>query len=700
MSHLDAWAVTARAAADCHAAGVRAVVESRARLAVHAPMLWAALSLAAGILVGRWCWRPALWWMAALLVALADAALLVRRARLPAFPLTLAAMTALGALLWQGHADSQALPDLGRFDGATVALTGWVVRDPAPALAGRRLDRSSFDVVTESIQLADRDGIATGPPVAIRAGVRVSVFSKGRWDTDEEDAALAELDMRYGQRVRLAGRLYRPRNFGNPGAFDYRDYLLERGVHAQMSTRLDRVEVLAGSGGNAVGALRSRIRRSLLEHIAALWPADDAALLDAMMVSERTLVERETRTAFRRTGIYHLLVVAGLHLGIFALFVYGLARLARCPEWAATVVTLAAATGFAWINDDGTPVWRATLMLTVYLLARLLYRDRSPLNAIGTAALVLLALDPKALLGPSFQLSFAAVLAIAAIARPVIERTSAPWRRALGQLDSVDLDAMLEPRLAQFRLDLRLLAERLARVLAPGTNSPRRYEGTKKKEAGKRAGFVSTWLGRLRRPSPQAICTALLTGSARAVFRLYEVVVISAAMQVCLALPMAWYFHRTITIGIPANSVAVPVAGILLPAAVTAVALSYASPWLAGPAAKLAAAALHLVQGSAGALIALHERDARVATPTLAAVLVAVGAFVFAAWAMRQRRVVAALGLAALVASAACLALLPPRPQIEPGVLELTCESIASSYNSRPLWTFAEEYWARDVTRN
>ena len=64
------------------------------------------------------------------------------------------------------------VPDLAAFDGATVALTGYVVRDPPPALAGNALDRSNFDVVTETIQPADRDGVPTGPAVAVEAGVR------------------------------------------------------------------------------------------------------------------------------------------------------------------------------------------------------------------------------------------------------------------------------------------------------------------------------------------------------------------------------------------------------------------------------------------------------------------------------------------------------------------------------------------------
>jgi len=70
------------------------------------------------------------------------------------------------------------------------------------------------------------------------------------------------------------------------------------------------------------------------------------------------------------------------------------------------------------------------------------------LNALGSAALAVLAADPKALLGPSFQLTFLAVFLVAAVAIPVIDRTSQPYLRGLRNFDSTDYDRTLEPRVA------------------------------------------------------------------------------------------------------------------------------------------------------------------------------------------------------------------------------------------------------------
>ena len=65
-------------------------------------------------------------------------------------------------------------------------------------------------------------------------------------------------------------------------------------------------------------------------------------------------------------------------------------------------------------------------MLSLFLVARLLYRDRSGLNATGFAALVVLALSPTALFDAGFQLTFLALLAITGISVPLLERSSTP----------------------------------------------------------------------------------------------------------------------------------------------------------------------------------------------------------------------------------------------------------------------------------
>ena len=82
-------------------------------------------------------------------------------------------------------------------------------------------------------------------------------------------------------------------------------------------------------------------------------------------------------------------------------------------------------------------------MVTLYLLGRLIYRDRSPLNTIGFAALCLLAVSPRSLFDSSLQMTLLAVVAIAGIAAPLLQSTIHPYLKATRDLRLVAIDAKL-----------------------------------------------------------------------------------------------------------------------------------------------------------------------------------------------------------------------------------------------------------------
>ena len=101
------------------------------------------------------------------------------------------------------------------------------------------------------------------------------------------------------------------------------------------------------------------------------------------------------------------------------------------------MIVLALLIFYAFLVEQRAPTLRATLMISLYLLARLLYRSSSTLNAIGLAALVLLLWRPAWLFESGFQLSFSAALLIAGLVVPILERTTEPYRRALRGLDEM-----------------------------------------------------------------------------------------------------------------------------------------------------------------------------------------------------------------------------------------------------------------------
>jgi competence protein ComEC len=367
-----------------------------------------------------------------------------------------------------------------------------------------------------------------------------------------------------------------------------------------------------------------------------LWPPREAALIDAMVIGEEAFIDRDTRVDFQRSGTYHILVVSGMNVSILAFVVFWTLRRIRLGEITATLLTVALCCGYAFLTEVGAPVWRATLMCALYLVTRLLYRDRAMVNALGAAALGLLIFDPRQLFTASFQMTFLCVLIVSAIGIPMLERTSQGYKRAIANWGSEDYSRVLLPPVAQFLLDLRLIASRLARFLGERWSS------------------------------------LLVRAVTRFSLGAFELLFISAVMQIGLALPMAYYFHRATTIGLPANVVAVPLTELLMPAAIMALALGYVSLWLAKIPALLTAVALEGITGTVHGLGGLRLADLRVPVPSALMMLAAVAALVLAISAARRRPIIAVAGLVALLAASLLLAFLPPKPQVHSGTLEVT----------------------------
>jgi competence protein ComEC len=596
------------------------------------PLFWAALSFAGGLWAGKYLWRPPSWWVIAALVCAASAGYLLKRRVLAPRGLTLAAVFLVGVLTIQVRAvgDSGA-GWLG--DGEPVFVTAHVIAEGNVQADGPAEWHQRIDVETEKIESAE-------PSLPLsreaHAGVRLNIYSRIEEDDSPQSPANAMQLFHYGQRIRFPATLVTPRNYRNPGVFDYATYLRDKGIIATASTKYAAIQLLPGFSGSRIMLGLARVHRSVLEKVHALWPEHVAGLMDAIVIGEESFIDRPERVDFQRSGTYHVLVVSGMNVSILAMFVLWALRRLRLSEIAASACAIILIFAYAVLTNIGPPVWRATLMFAVYLATRLLYRDRAMLNTLGAAALALMIVDPEALFGASFQMTFLCVGLVAGVGLLLLERTIEPYRQGLRNLDALAYDRSLPPWVTQFRLDLRLLLNRLGMLL------------------------------------PGRIPRMLTLAGLRLLFGFAELIVISAVLQVGLALPMAYYFHRATSVAMPANLLVVPLLQLLMPAAVLAIGVSYVSLWLAKIPAAIAGFALEGIAGTVKWLGGLRLADVRAATPTLAAVVFAGTAILVCAALMRRRAWISVGGLAVLTASAFCIWTIPPRPQIRQGVLEMT----------------------------
>jgi competence protein ComEC len=151
-----------------------------------------------------------------------------------------------------------------------------------------------------------------------------------------------------------------------------------------------------------------------------------------------------------------------------------------------------------------------------------------------------------------------------------------------------------------------------------------------------------------------------------------ELVILSLVMQVGLALPVAYYFHRATVVALSANMLVVPLTLVLMPSAVLALTLGYISLLLAKAPALIAGAALAGIAGTVHRLGGLQIADARVPTPGIITIIVANASLALAMILIRRRGALAGGGLAVLAGSAFWICAGPARPSVHSGTLEVT----------------------------
>jgi hypothetical protein len=196
------------------------------------PLLWAALAFAAGLWAGLYMWWPPLWWIVAGGVFAASGIYFAHPRHRAGFALGLGTVLVAGALIIQVRSPNNLnnASVLQFADGREVLVTAHVMSEGNLQEEGSGDVRQSLDVETEEIA-------ASGETVRIRSGLRVSLY--GKQVKNEEAAGVTPIHLfRYGERLRLLSKLNPPRNFRNPGAFDYQGYLAENGIAALASTKV------------------------------------------------------------------------------------------------------------------------------------------------------------------------------------------------------------------------------------------------------------------------------------------------------------------------------------------------------------------------------------------------------------------------------------------------------------------------------
>ncbi|RMD60614.1 MAG: ComEC/Rec2 family competence protein, partial [Alphaproteobacteria bacterium] len=268
--------------------------------------------------------------------------------------------------------------------------------------------------------LVDHPSIARVPPEQTPARVRVVVAG-----SFAEASAL-----RPGDWIRLRAGLRPPPGPAAPGAFDFarQAYFARLGAVGFAYGAPRRIaapaDERAPARDDAWRLWWSDLRQQVARRIRSALPGETGAVAAALMTGERGAIPAPVLAAMRDSGLAHLLAISGLHVGLIAGLLFAGLRfaLAAIPalvldyptkKWAA-VGALIGAAAYLELTGATVPTQRAFLMLAIVLMGVVVDRLAISPRLVAWAAVVVLAIAPESLLGASFQLSFAAVLALVA----------------------------------------------------------------------------------------------------------------------------------------------------------------------------------------------------------------------------------------------------------------------------------------------
>ena len=238
-----------------------------------------------------------------------------------------------------------------------------------------------------------------------------------------------------GLRIVMTGHLDAPGGPVEPGGFDFQRQAWFGSLGAVGYTRTPVLSLASADEGRA-GLFVHRIRMAMSAAVQETLPGRNGAFAAAITTGDRSGMDTDTLESLRISNLAHLLAISGLHMGLLTGFVYAVSRygLALIPMLALRIPThkigaciaLVAGAIYLALSGGNVATERAYVMVAVMFLAVLFDRRALTLRAVALAALIVLMLRPEALMGPGFQMSFAATAALIAVFQGL--RETGMWR--------------------------------------------------------------------------------------------------------------------------------------------------------------------------------------------------------------------------------------------------------------------------------
>ncbi|MCD8248530.1 MAG: ComEC family competence protein [Lachnospiraceae bacterium] len=244
-------------------------------------------------------------------------------------------------------------------------------------------------------------------------------------------------DYPVGADLSLSGTIYPVETPTNPGQFDSSLYYGAKGISCTVFA--ENAQILALHPAPLRENLL-QLKKRLGEVYDALFSEEDAGVLRAMVLGEKSALDSDTKNLYQKNGISHLLAISGLHISLIGMGLYRILRRLTGYYLPAGIFSILLIAAYGWMAGAALSALRAVIMCVLMVAADLVGRSYDMLTAMGIAAIALLLPSPLNSRQSAFLLSFGAVLGIALLL-PVL-RLYRPKQGRLFQALGVSLSVL------------------------------------------------------------------------------------------------------------------------------------------------------------------------------------------------------------------------------------------------------------------
>jgi competence protein ComEC len=371
----------------------------------RSPLVPVALAATAGIVADRWASLPLLPSLLAAVAGIVSWALTPRSRAMLATAYLWGSVAALGAAYHHVHRDLYADDDIGNLataDPRPAHLRGILAEEPSsPARSGENALRS-MAAADATVAVLRVTACQTGDdwlPVSGRARLVVAGQLTG---------------LHVGDEVEAVGRLVAPHGPANPGEVDQAAALRDQRIRALFIVQKtgDAVERRSEAWSATPASWLASVRGWCHRRLVAALPPQESGIATALLLGEGNSLAPAFWDRYKRSGVLHVLIIAGQHLVLLALFLWAILRFCSVRQRRGAVIVAVVLLGYAFLTGGRPPAMRAAATVSLVCLGLVLGRPSLRANALALAWLTVAALNPDDLFAPGCQLSFLAVIVL------------------------------------------------------------------------------------------------------------------------------------------------------------------------------------------------------------------------------------------------------------------------------------------------